>query len=365
MSVYSTEEKIEIIKWYYSGSTAQEIVGRFAFSFENRPIPCESTIFNIIKKFETAGCVVNCKKCAHHNEEPVVRPLSEERERREIAVCSLAEINFPCNSTTISEEVDIGARTVRNILKRNKYKCYKLQTTQEIFPEDFEKRSVFCVDVMERANRDDRLISHILFTDESSFSLHGHHNPSVAVGYSRENNHISIVGKTQYPQKVNVWAGILGNSIIGPFFIEGNLNANKYLELLRNQIIPAVRALPINFNEIWYQHDGCPAHNAEVVQTFLTETFPDHMISRRGTILWPPRSPDLAPNDFFLWGHITQEIYGHQHERANNLDELKGKIRQSLIEITPDVLENVLREFYDRLGYCLAQNGGLFENLLH
>ena len=24
---------------------------------------------------------------------------------------------------------------------------------------------------------------------------------------------------------------------------------------------------------------------------------------------WPPRSPDLTPCDFFLWGHIKNQVY--------------------------------------------------------
>ncbi|KAJ8939026.1 hypothetical protein NQ318_011315 [Aromia moschata] len=74
-------------------------------------------------------------------------------------------------------------------------------TTQEIFPEDQTRRMEFCEEMMEKANGNGRFIEQILFTDESSFSLHGHHNPSVAVGYSRENKHLSIPQRTQYPQK--------------------------------------------------------------------------------------------------------------------------------------------------------------------
>ncbi|KAJ8934433.1 hypothetical protein NQ318_017134 [Aromia moschata] len=77
-------------------------------------------------------------------------------------------------------------------------------TTQEIFPEDQTRRMEFCEEMMEKANGNGRFIEQILFTDESSFSLHGHHNPSVAVGYSRENKHLSIPQRTQYPQKGSV-----------------------------------------------------------------------------------------------------------------------------------------------------------------
>ena len=28
-----------------------------------------------------------------------------------------------------------------------------------------------------------------------------------------------------------------------------------------------------------------------------------------GSITWPPKSPDLAPLDFFSWGHLKSLIY--------------------------------------------------------
>lgn len=211
--MFSIEERVQIIKWFYSGCTVDEIIGKFIFTFENRPVPVRATIQNIIHSFEKSGCTQNCSKCRRHDVmqppeciRPEIRPqlLNEQREQRETAVCSLAELKFPCNSTAISAELDIAPRTVRNILKRNKYRCYKLRTSQEIFPEDCEKRMVFCEKIMEKSNNDDTFLQNILFTDESSFSLHGRHNPSVTVAYSRENRHIRVPVRTQYPQKVNV-----------------------------------------------------------------------------------------------------------------------------------------------------------------
>lgn len=46
----------------------------------------------------------------------------------------------------------------------------------------------------------------------------------------RENSRIYCEGNI--PEKVNVWAGILGNYIIGPFLIDGNLNGPVNLDLL-------------------------------------------------------------------------------------------------------------------------------------
>jgi len=47
--------------------------------------------------------------------------------------------------------------------------------------------------------------------------------------------------KFQYPDKVNVWTGIIGGHLIGPFFIDGKLNSEIYETMLIKQIIPAIR----------------------------------------------------------------------------------------------------------------------------
>jgi len=48
---------------------------------------------------------------------------------------------------------------------------------------------------------------------------------------------------SQYPKRYNVWVGILNNQLIGPFFIKSNLITTKYEEMLRNEIIPAIRQI--------------------------------------------------------------------------------------------------------------------------
>ncbi|KAJ4442812.1 hypothetical protein ANN_04405 [Periplaneta americana] len=45
------------------------------------------------------------------------------------------------------------------------------------------------------------------------------------------------------------------------------------------------------------------------VRNSLTETFPDHWIERGGRIWWPPRSPDITPLDFFLWGYVKDHVF--------------------------------------------------------
>lgn len=363
--IFTKEERVQIIKWYYSGSTAQEVVGRFIFSFENRPVPTVQTVLNIVHKFERTACAADCKECSNMSREPRIRVINEVNEQRDINVCSAVEHNQPCSSVQIAEQVGIPDRTVRRILKKHGYRSYKIQRHQEILPDDEIRRVDFCENIMEKIAETDNFIENILFTDESTFSLRGRHNSMSTRYWSRENQHLFQSHRTQYPQKLNVWAGILGGHVIGPIFIDGTLTAVKYLQLLQTEVVPAIRALNVNFNDIWFQQDNCPAHTARIVRQYLHQTFPNRIITSGGTIAWPPRSPDLAPLDFFLWGYIHQQIHTYDHQRPNNLDELRQKLIDSANSVTPEMLSNVRNEFYYRICHCQELRGGIFEHLLH
>lgn len=60
---------------------------------------------------------------------------------------------------------------------------------------------------------------------------------------------------------------------------------------------------------MYFQQDGCPAHNAQIVKSFLNDTFGEKCIGTVGPIPWPPRSPDLTCPDFFSWGYLKDKVY--------------------------------------------------------
>jgi hypothetical protein len=68
---------------------------------------------------------------------------------------------------------------------------------------------------------------------------------------------------TLHPQKINVWAGIIGHHITSPYFIDGNLTADRYLNLFRDHIVPDIAHLFPNEDRqgmpnrnVWFQEDG-------------------------------------------------------------------------------------------------------------
>ena len=213
-----------------------------------------------------------------------------------------------------------------------------------------------------KCNEDRAFVKNIIFTDEATLTLNNEPNLQNCRIWARENPRNVLHTRTQYPQKINVWVGLLGHHIIGPFFLQENLTGGRFLQLLQEEIAPAVTEVTREDQEIWFQMDGCPAHNSHSVREFLNESFNYNVIGPNYAINWPARSADLSPNDFFLWGYLKSKVYSGQ--TFQNLEQLKNCIQTECDNISRYKLANVRRHFQDRLGHCLAVNGDLFEHLM-
>lgn len=95
----------------------------------------------------------------------------------------------------------------------------------------------------------------------------------------------------------------------------------------------------------------------------VRETFPGHVISRNGNVSWPPRSPDLAPCDFFLWGYLKSKVYV---DKPRTLPDLKEAIRREIAAIPEEMLQSVMINFTERLQECIFMEGRhLSDTLFH
>jgi hypothetical protein len=75
--------------------------------------------------------------------------------------------------------------------------------------------------------------------------------------------------------------------------------------------------------------------------------------------LWPPRSPDLTPPDYFLCGYLKQVVYSN---RPQTIEDLKENI--AISNISQETLKKVVRNMVTRANTCYAENGGRFQHLL-
>ncbi|GFY00948.1 hypothetical protein TNCV_1363541 [Trichonephila clavipes] len=80
----------------------------------------------------------------------------------------------------------------------------------------------------------------------------------------------------------------------------------------------------------------------------------DRLISRFGPVNWPPRSCDLTPLDYFLWGYVKSLVYA---DKPQTLDHLEDNIRRVIADIRPQMLEKVIENWTSRLDYIRANRG--------
>lgn len=352
--VRSNEDKVEMIMLYGEARrNLHETVRLFNAAYPDRPVD-RAYVRQLVSKFRTTFSV----KDAPRSGRPCVTT-----EEAQVAVLASVAVNPHASVRSTALEVGISKNSVHRVLKKHKFHPYKIQLHQEINDDDPDRRLQFCEEMIQQIenNRPINYISQVCFSDEASFSLHGTVNRHNCRYWSDNNPHWMVEAHTQRPQKLNVWAGILGETIVGPFFIEGNLNGVKYLEMLQEHIVPAINEIVQGtFNPV-FQQDGAPPHYNVNVRTFLDQQFPGQWIGRRGAIEWPPRSPDLAPLDFFFWGFLKSKVYV---TKPQNLDDLRIRIENACQLITPEMLRNVQAAFESRLYFCQEVNGGHFEQLI-
>ncbi|GFX90094.1 putative LOC100569746 [Trichonephila clavipes] len=106
--------------------------------------------------------------------------------------------------------------------------------------------------------------------------------------------------------------------------------------------------------ELWFQHDGAKCHTARATIDLLKDTFGDRLISRFVPVNWPPRSCDLTPLDYFLWGYVKSLVYA---DRPQKLDHVEDNIRRVIADIRPQMLEKVIEHWTSRLDYIRASHG--------
>ena len=110
------------------------------------------------------------------------------------------------------------------------------------------------------------------------------------------------------------------------------------------------------FAEDVWQQDGATCHTAGLSMDLIKRHF-EFVISKRSpdaSLQWPPCSPDLAPCDYFLWGHMKNKIYPLPGDRT----QLKARVLAAVASIPQDMIERACRAFVSRVKSVLEADGG-------
>lgn len=348
-----TREQRVFIVLNYQETKNYEIVRRnFEQKYPERMSPTKKTVRRTVQKFKEHGTTLNRNKGNSGRKRTAITP-----ENIEIVQNVIAENP---RSTIRRNESGLSAATFHRILRKElRLKAYKIQTKHQLLPTDYPRRMTFCNWLLQRH---ERFCEKLIMTDEAAFAMDGTVNTQNTRFWSENQPEGNVFEKSIRRDKLSLWAGVCGNGrIIGPFFYEGTLTGIKYEEMIDNRILPSIReAYGDVRRDIWFMQDGAPAHRGLNVRNKLREVFGNRVLGLGFCQEWPPRSPDLTPCDFFLWGCIKNHVYSSP---PATLEILRERIESEFerLKEQPQQIRNAVHAMRKRSIRCIEREGGHVE----
>lgn len=344
------QDKVEIVRLVGDNARSfRQAANEFNMRHPDQPPIRHKLVATINNIFNNTGNVqkVRPKRYNLQNRQDVneQRILEEFRENPKSSVRQVARI------------LNITKDRVWRCLKKNRKRAFKPKFLHSLENGDEIRRLDFCFWAQGEFLNNRNFLKNIIFCDEATFTTNGIVSSQNCRFWAHENPHWVITCKRQYVFKVNVWCGVWNEQIIGPFFIP-RLNGQAFLHLIETEIQPFIYGLPQDVRRhLYFQLDGAPAHN--VATRWLNEHFPGRWIGLRSTVQeFPPRSPDLTPLDFYLWGHLKNKVYA---TRPRSEAELIARIRRACMEISPAEVRKAVQHLRKRIEQCIRNDGGLIE----
>lgn len=353
---------------YHQSGSAVVVLERFRQQYPNVRVPSRATIFKNVQKYRMSG---------------TSRNLNKERSGRRRTARTAANIEAVRNhleehhagedrEQTISSRrngLGLSSSTFNRITRLDlHYHPYQMIRRQQLLPGDMQRRLNLCQWLLAQRQR---FLEDFIIGDESGFAMNGMVNSHNIREYrpQRQPPLDFEYQRNDARHRVTVWVGLVGNgSILGPFFFRRNLNGEDYLQMLNERVVPAINLIPRfrrqqngEFGRAWWAQDGAPPHRRRIVTDRLTELFPNRVVALNRPVEWPPRSPDLTPLDFFLWGHIKSRVY---ITPPADLDDLERRITAQVEILRQDrnLIRRSVTDMLRRAQVCVARNGGHVED---
>ncbi|XP_031330713.1 uncharacterized protein LOC116161496 [Photinus pyralis] len=288
--------------------------------------PGDNNIRRWYHQFQDTGCLCKGKSTGR----PRTSEESVEQVRNSLTRSPMKSVR------KASRELAIPVTTVWRVLRRRlELRPYRLQLLQALKPTDHLLRANFANDMLLHDNED--FLDLVVFSDESTFHLSGRVNTHNVRIWGSENPHMMVQVQRDSP-KLNVFCAISGRKFMVLSFLVKQLSLQ----------------------------DGAPPHWHNEVRDWLNLTVPYRWIGRKGPndracFAWPPRSPDLTPCDFYLWGFIKDRVY--VPPLPADLPDLRNRIETAVAAITNETLIKVWEELAYRLDVCQVTNGAHIEHL--
>ena len=149
----------------------------------------------------------------------------------------------------------------------------------------------------------------------------------VKLSHLGHRKHARIIEKPTHPIRVTVWRWFWCKGIIGPFFLENEqgegvtINGDFYRAMLNELLFTKFEEEDIG------NRTALGATQAKLRSMFCSLFLKIALSASELIVVWPPRSCDLTPLYYYLWGVVKDKCYTDKPEKIdafkdNNLKPL-------------------------------------------
>lgn len=330
----SVDTREAIISLYYSGIRQAEISRRL-----NIP---RTTITSVVDRFRKRGSLQNKprkgapSKLDGRDIRTLLRLVKNNRGK------SLSEITAIFNENRPSI---VSKRTIQRILYCNNFHRRIVKKRIQIREVNRKNRVNWC-----RSNRLKTVANfwkRVIFSDECKVDF-GSDNRLFIWRKSGEEWLPCCLAPPPVPKfSLMIWACITYDGVGTLTVVEGNVNAQGYINILDNNLWPVVvRHFPAG--DFIFQDDNAPIHRAATVTRFKQQ-------NQIRSLLWPAQSPDLNIIEN-CWYRLKRQLK-NRRDIIRSKDQLALAIRDIWLNTPVDYIRNLYSSIPRRIRNVITSKG--------
>jgi transposase len=227
----------------------------------------------------------------------------------------------------------VSSRTVRNQLKRIDYHSSIPKTVPFMTAASMTNRVDFATQNLERN------WTQVFFSDETILQLGAN---MTRAWHPRGQRPINP--KKRFPGKIMFWSAVSTWSKFDLVEIQGTLNAQGYIDMLRLRFFPWLQKQ--KKGAFIFQQDNAPCHTAKLTQAYFQE---ENIMC----LCWPPYSPDLNPIEN-LWGILKMKV---DAQKPTTIEQLRQFSHEEWDKIPLDTVRKCIESMPKRLAGVIESNG--------
>lgn len=274
------------------------------------------------------------------------RPGPSARQKRALVREILRNPEKSVDDVAISS--NLSRRTVQRYLHSVGF--YKRVAKKKPLLTKFQKKRRFDWS-QEMISKDENFWRHVIFSDESRYCQFSDSGRKWVWRRSVMQLEDRFLQQTvKYGGvSVMVWGAIWYGGRSRLVFCEGKINAEKYIDILKQGLLPIFQGNNLNRKDYVLMEDGAPCHRAQKTTAWK---------SQKGlTILpWPGQSPDMNPIEN-VW-HILQMNIAKRPVKPSNKKELETILVEEWVNLQQEQIDILIDSMKSRIKTLFENKGG-------